>query len=443
MQATATEGQAVRAVACVCYLAVCLGLVGCTTPNKKAPNQPAAPSRQPADWLPQSDNSSTSAPAQPSQPGLGGLLAGRVLDTYDRPPPPVYIQVALVQQSGGPKSAPQEVTTDKEGYFVIRGLDPGQHYELIARTREGGARLAGRTWATPPNPRLLIYVSEDYATPDTPAAPRVPALPKKEAAPAPSFPETRGNSAADPRASGATGPRGVDLGAPIRLNDPPSNPAAPPAVIPRQPQVTRPESITADESLARRDPPVSIRPQVSAPSLQTLPSDPPATAAPATPPPATRVPSCVLTGKQLTNFALADLSGRPWEFRNRRGKLVLLDFWGTWCVPCRNAIPHLKILQEKYGPAGLEIVGIAYEMDSLPEQLRKVQGVRDRMGIDYRLLLGSGFDTCPVKNQFGVRKFPTLVLIDDNGRIIWKEEGLDSYQLDYLEMLIRQQLGVR
>ena len=54
-------------------------------------------------------------------------------------------------------------------------------------------------------------------------------------------------------------------------------------------------------------------------------------------------PSCVLTGQQLYNFALTDLNGQPWEFRNHRSKLVLLDFWGSWCMHCLNSIPHLRI----------------------------------------------------------------------------------------------------
>ena len=58
------------------------------------------------------------------------------------------------------------------------------------------------------------------------------------------------------------------------------------------------------------------------------------------------VPSCVLTGKNLDNFALNDLDGQPWEFRkDHKGKLILIDFWGTWCGHCYPAIRHLSRAQ--------------------------------------------------------------------------------------------------
>jgi thiol-disulfide isomerase/thioredoxin len=159
-----------------------------------------------------------------------------------------------------------------------------------------------------------------------------------------------------------------------------------------------------------------------------------------------RVPSCVLTGDTLYNFALRDVNGQPWEFRQRRGRVVLLDFWGTWCVPCLQAVPHLNILQSSYGPYGLEVVGIEYEREPvpLPEQAQRVHRVRQRLGINYRLLLASDSPyPCPVKSQFGVSQFPTLVLLSERGQIIWRSAGLGPQELRELEVIIRQQLGIR
>jgi thiol-disulfide isomerase/thioredoxin len=151
----------------------------------------------------------------------------------------------------------------------------------------------------------------------------------------------------------------------------------------------------------------------------------------------------VLTGKQLHNFALYGLDGKPWEYRNHKGRAVLLFFWETTCVPCRAAIPYLKIFQNVYGPKGLEVIAVAYEDGPLLEQIRKVDAVRERLSLNYRLLLGGDVASCPVRTQFGVNAFPTLVLLDERSRIVWRQQGLEANKLQELERLIKLQLGIR
>jgi thiol-disulfide isomerase/thioredoxin len=415
-------------------MALGLALAGCSTFGKKPQAKPNASAQAPAgpEWPTQHDSVETTAAERATQTGYGGLLAGRVLDSFDHKPPPTYIQVIPAQEARDPKSSPIEATTDDQGYFVIRGLQPGQHYQLIARTRQGDLKLAGTTWATPPNPRLLIYVSEDFATPSTPAAPAPPVLPRQ-------------NPSGNPKSSNPPKAGGVDLGTPIRIEDSAGRPTAPPASVgPSGPRTeVRPEDL-ARNGQARAAPPVSINPQGRFNRQPESQQPDPRQDGARLPEVATRVPSCQLTGKQLVNFALNDLNGRPWEYRNHRGKVVLLDFWGTWCRPCLATIPHLKILEDQYSSAGLEVIGIAHETGSFPQQVQQVKRVRDRLKIDYQLLLAADLESCPVKTQFGVTKFPTLVLLDANNRIIWQQEGmLDRNQRDYLEMLIKQHLGVR
>ena len=98
---------------------------------------------------------------------VGGILAGQVLDSYNRRPPATFIQVVSSQEPRG--GAPIEVAADSMGYFTIQGLKPGQGYELIARAKDGDRILAGRVWVTPPDPKVLIRVSEDLATGTTQA----------------------------------------------------------------------------------------------------------------------------------------------------------------------------------------------------------------------------------------------------------------------------------
>ena len=119
----------------------------------------------------------------------------------------------------------------------------------------------------------------------------------------------------------------------------------------------------------------------------------------------------------------------------------MIDFWGSWCGPCLASIPHLVSLHAAYAKSGLEIVGIAYEKASAPaDRVRKVQNVRDRLKIPYRLLMGSDIYSCPVKTQFFVESFPSLFLLDENNQIIWNSDRLGDAEKRDLDQLIRKQL---
>jgi thiol-disulfide isomerase/thioredoxin len=358
-----------------------------------------------------------------------------------------------------------EVEANEQGFFTVHGLQTGQHYELIARTKDSSPKLAGRIWAIPPNPRITIWMSSDFATPNTPAAPAAPAIPGQKPNPANALPRPNGadlstgpedgaggqrnrsgaDQNADPARAKRSGEqrRAVDILPPVRLSDPPPNNGSSSTPQPRAEM--RPQDIVFNPNLyAQGGPLINVPPQtVSRPEDRQAQPSPYASVVPNAAPP---VPSCVLTGRQLDNFALYDLNGKRWEYRSHRGRLVLLDFWATYCPPCRAAIPHLKILQDNYGRYGLEIVGIAYESGSFQEQARAVQGVRDRMRINYRLLLGGDTEAsaCPVRTQFAVDGLPTLVLLDANNRIIWREKGLlDEIKLHDLKLLIESQLRER
>jgi thiol-disulfide isomerase/thioredoxin len=133
---------------------------------------------------------------------------------------------------------------------------------------------------------------------------------------------------------------------------------------------------------------------------------------------------------RLQDFALNDPYGRTWAFHQHRGQLVLLDFWGTWCMPCVRAIPHIKQLQAEYGQSGLEVVGIACERASGPERSRRVQEAITKYQINYRVLLGEEYEECPVQQKFHIESYPTLVLLDSNGKILWRGGPSGFVQLE-------------
>jgi thiol-disulfide isomerase/thioredoxin len=66
------------------------------------------------------------------------------------------------------------------------------------------------------------------------------------------------------------------------------------------------------------------------------------------------------------DFSLQDLDGKQLDLANYRGRVVLLDFWATWCTPCRGEIPHFVELQDKYRDRGLQVIGISMDDNAKP-----------------------------------------------------------------------------
>ena len=110
-------------------------------------------------------------------------------------------------------------------------------------------------------------------------------------------------------------------------------------------------------------------------------------------------------------FELKDVQGNLYRSSTANGTVRLVDFWATWCAPCRQEIPMFKELQAAYGPKGFTLVGIA--MDD--EGVDKVRPFVDEMKISYLTLIG---DEGVVDAFGGVVGFPTKFLIDREGRIV-------------------------
>jgi cytochrome c biogenesis protein CcmG/thiol:disulfide interchange protein DsbE len=111
-----------------------------------------------------------------------------------------------------------------------------------------------------------------------------------------------------------------------------------------------------------------------------------------------------LTGIDGASHSLADL----------RGKVVVLDFWATWCPPCKQEIPDFISLQTQYGPRGVQIVGIGLDE---PE---KLAAFARQTGMNYPVLLG----TQDVAMRYGgIEGIPTTFVIDKNGKIVNRFEG--------------------
>ncbi len=122
------------------------------------------------------------------------------------------------------------------------------------------------------------------------------------------------------------------------------------------------------------------------------------------------------SGRQAPNFRLSDLDGGEIELSSLRGKVVLVDFWATWCPPCREEIPHFRELYTKYKGKGLEVIGISLDQGGVSAVKSFAQDNR----INYPLAMGN--DQL-VKAYGGIRGIPTTFLIDKKGQIAQKFVG--------------------
>ncbi|MBE0617620.1 MAG: TlpA family protein disulfide reductase, partial [Proteobacteria bacterium] len=122
--------------------------------------------------------------------------------------------------------------------------------------------------------------------------------------------------------------------------------------------------------------------------------------------------------KPAPDFALTSVDGNRITLAERKGKVVLLDFWATWCPPCRAAIPHVVELQNKYRADGFEVVGM--NMDQDPEDLVSFLAQNT---VNYPIVKVSE----EVRAAYGgVSSIPVAFLLDRQGRIRHKYLGYDK-----------------
>lgn len=115
------------------------------------------------------------------------------------------------------------------------------------------------------------------------------------------------------------------------------------------------------------------------------------------------------------DFTLPLIDGGQLRLSSYRGKVVLLDFWATWCVPCREETPHFVELQQKYGNQGLQIIGV-----SMDDSLEPVRTFYKQFHMNYPVVMG----TADVGGAYGgVLGLPIAFLIDREGRIYAKHIG--------------------
>ena len=142
-----------------------------------------------------------------------------------------------------------------------------------------------------------------------------------------------------------------------------------------------------------------------------------------------------LPGAPAPDFTANDINGKPFTLSSLKGKVVILDFWASWCVPCRASNPHMKALYEKYHDKGLELVYVSDD-DSNPNAWKKAVEKDGLKGDGFHHVLrgfkmnnetGERDSSNDISDKYAIHFLPTKYLIDREGRIVCKiSEGEDD-----------------
>ncbi|MDN3593302.1 redoxin domain-containing protein [Zunongwangia endophytica] len=154
-----------------------------------------------------------------------------------------------------------------------------------------------------------------------------------------------------------------------------------------------------------------------------------------------------IVGATAENFSKVDIDGKPLKLEDFKGQYVLLDFWASWCIPCRKGNPHLLKIYDNYNDKGFEIIGVSDDDRNPDAWLKAVK--KDRIGVWRHILRGMEVDTTSggfkIVNQgitegYNISSLPTKILVDPDGKIVGRydgskadEEALDKKLADLYE----------
>jgi len=142
-----------------------------------------------------------------------------------------------------------------------------------------------------------------------------------------------------------------------------------------------------------------------------------------------------LKGQEAPNFTLTDMEGNEVSLSSLRGKVVFLDFWATWCPPCRNSLPHTQALSQHEKAKSGDLMVLAV---NAREELDTVKKFMQDNNYSFRVLMDK---EGAVLNAYKVQGIPTFVLIDREGKIAWVQVGFGPGTEKQMEEAVQHALG--
>jgi peroxiredoxin len=141
-----------------------------------------------------------------------------------------------------------------------------------------------------------------------------------------------------------------------------------------------------------------------------------------------------LRGQSAPNFTLRNTDGKRVSLSDYKGKAVLINFWATWCAPCKIEMPWFVDLRKQYAAQGFEILGVSEDDPSVTRA--QIARFGQKTGINYPLLMG---DDSVSHKYGGVEVLPTSYFVGRNGKVVAETAGLASK--DEVEANIKKALG--
>lgn len=142
--------------------------------------------------------------------------------------------------------------------------------------------------------------------------------------------------------------------------------------------------------------------------------------------------SAVTPQSAAPDFTLRSVSGPNFRLQEQRGRVVLINFWATWCGPCRQEMPHLNRLYDKYRAAGFVLLGVNVDDDA-----RNAAEVALKLGVKFPVLLDTDK---AVSHLYDLKTMPSTVLIDRDGRVRYVHKGYLAGVEDVYDKQIRELL---